>query len=284
MGFLIGLVIGLALGAAIAYFLTSQKSTTQSAAVQDLQRQLALAESEHERRLREATEQLRHDYAASAPATPTAPQSTRSAPAPTAAPPAVAPTVDNADSALAETPPTAVTPTEPLPAPTPQPPKPNIAASPVTATAPAPVPQSTVQSPQGPVSARSPKPSKALETSVRISDPNAVLAASYSPDAATRSEVASAIAQILPTAGAPAQARWFPVLGRLTRDADPTVRLSAVQALAQVQSAKRLPLLRRALKDTDPTVVEAANALISQTKGRSKPPKATQKRRLPKNK
>lgn len=256
MGLVIGLVVGIALGAAIAYFLTSKKAAAQAATAQDLQRQLALAESEHERRLREATDQLRQDYAAQAQtaamATPAAPQ------------------------------PPAMVPTEPLPPPDPRP-QPDVSEAPVTATTPAPTPQSVVQSPTVPDQAYH-QPSRALEMSVHLSDPNAVLAASYSPEAQTRSEVAQAIAQMLPTAGAQAQARWFPVLGRLARDADPAVRLSAVQALQHVKSSKRLPLLQRALKDPDPAVVAAANAIISQAKGLTRSTSPAPKRRLPKNK
>lgn len=279
MSFVIGLIVGLGLGAAIAYFLTSKKVAAQSATVQDLQRQLALAESEHDRRLREATAQLRQDYAAQAQTA--APKSAASASQPPAATTAHPPTGATTAANTAAPPPSMV-PTEPLPKPDPQPPKPVVSSPPVTATSPAPTPQAIAQSPSVPDQPRRPT-SKALETSVRISDPNAVLAASYSPDAETRSEVARAIAQILPTSGAQAQARWFPVLGRLARDADPTVRLAAIQALRQVKSAKRLPLLQRALKDTNPAVVAAANAIIDQTKGRTKSAKSAARRRLPKN-
>jgi len=277
MGFVIGLVVGIALGAAIAYFLTSKKAATQSATVQDLQRQLALAESEHERRLREATEQLRQDYATEAQATSKAPAAPAASVPPKSATP---PTASTAPGGIATPPPASTIPTAPLP--TPKPPTPEVSKPPVTATTPAPTPQTVVQSPSVPDEPCS-GPSKALEASVQISDPNAVLAASYSLEAETRSEVAQAIAKILPTAGPPAQARWFPVLGRLARDPDPTVRLSAIQALAQVKSSKRLPLLQRALKDADPAVVQAASNIINQTKGRSNAAKPAPKRRLPKN-
>lgn len=279
MSFVIGLVVGLGLGAAIAYFLTSKKVAAQSATVQDLQRQITLAESEHDRRLREATEQLRKDYAAQAKATSTPNFASASQPptATTAHSQTGAPAAANTAA-----PPPSVVPTESLPKPDPKPPEPVVSRPPVTATTPAPTPQS-IQSPSVPDQPRR-QTSKALETSVRISDPNAVLAASYSPNAQTRSEVARAIAQILPTSGASAQARWFPVLGRLARDAEPTVRLAAVQALRQVKSAKRLPLLQRALKDTNPAVVAAATAIIDQTKGRTKSAHPAARRRLPKNK
>lgn len=274
MGFVIGLIVGLALGAAIAYFLTSKKTTAQSATVQDLQRQLALAESEHDRRLREATDQLRQDYAAQA--------QRATVPGASAGPPASPPTARPANATAPDATPARVPPV-PSPQPDPQPPAPVISEPPVTATTPAPTPQTVMQSPTVPDQPHR-QPDKALATSVRIDDPNAVLAASYSPDAETRRQVAQAIGQILPTAGAQAQARWFPVLGRLARDAEPSVRLAAIQALPHIKSSKRLPLLQRALKDTHPAVVAAANAILGQTKGRTKSSPSAAKRRLPKNK
>ncbi|MEM6521601.1 MAG: HEAT repeat domain-containing protein [Cyanobacteria bacterium P01_D01_bin.71] len=266
MGFVIGLIIGVALGAAIAYFLTSKNAAAQSAAVQDLQRQLALAESEHDRRLREATEQLRQDYEAqvtAAQAEAAAISTTASATA--ASEPMTPPAAPASAAQSSPEPMTAGAAAVIAPAPAPRPKQP-VAERPLTA---------DIIKPQ--------RPSKGLQTSVRVSDPSAVLAASYSPQARTRGEVAEAIAQILPTAGAPAQARWLPILGRLSRDADPAVRLSAVQALAQMKSAKRLPILKRSLKDANPAVVAAANAIIAQTKGHSRSPSASKKRRLPKN-
>lgn len=269
MGFVIGLIIGFAAGAAIAYFLSSKKSSAQAATIQDLKRQLDLAESEHERRLREATTRLQQDYQAQlktvqAQATPT------NRPEPT--PP----------NALVSPPPTASQPTEPLPKPAKAPPEQKEPTSPITATAPTPVPQSVRQSPDVPTppSQRAPGTKPPSD----IADPNALLVASYSPKADERSQVAAAIASILPTAGPKEQARWFPVLGRLARDTEAEVRLQAVQALDGVKSPKRMPLLRRALRDTEPAVVEAASAMLSQSKGRSLPKPPPQKRRLPKNK
>ncbi|RZM79746.1 HEAT repeat domain-containing protein [Leptolyngbya iicbica] len=261
MGFVIGLIIGVLAGGSIAYFLASKQASRQAAIVQDLQRQLDLSESEHERRLREATDQLRRDYAAPAPAPAVSP-----APAPAAVSPP-------ASVATPVEPPTASVATSP-----------QRAETPVTATVPTPLPQPVMQSPtvpEGPASASS---SSAPTSDLRVADPNAVLAASYAPDAATRYQVATAIAEILPQAGMQSQARWLPVLGRLTRDTDATVRLAAIEALEPVSPAKRLPWLQRALKDTDPAVVAAANALINTTKGHTRRSQPSKKRRLPKNK
>ncbi|MEM6835367.1 MAG: HEAT repeat domain-containing protein [Cyanobacteria bacterium P01_C01_bin.120] len=277
MGFVIGLIIGVALGAAIAYFLTSKKAAVQSASVQDLQRQLALAESEHERRLEEVNDQLQQAYSAQAASTaPTAQASPSLAISPAASTPSISasPPAANESELPPPAPPTAESSPELTPA---------VVPFPTIATAPAPVPQRVTESPAAVSAAKPKRPAKALQTSVRISDPSAVLAASYSPQAQTRSEVAAAIAQVLPTAAAPEQARWLPVLGRLARDANPTVRLSAVQALGQMKSAKRLPILQRSLKDASPAVVAAANAIIAQKKGYSRSPTTPKKRHLPKN-
>ena len=268
MGFVIGLLIGLVAGWVIAYLRTSKQVTRQSALAQDLQRQLALAESEHERRLREATEQLRQDYAAQAPSTPS-PKSTPAA-SPPAGPPSKPPATSESSSASS-------LPTVPL-ATSPQP-----ATTPVTAAVSKPAPEPVIQSPTIP-EAKPSSPSAPAITDARITDPNALLAASYAPDAATRRQVATAIAEALSQSGVQAQARWLPILGRLTRDADATVRLSSIQALEHVSVAKRLPMLQRALKDPDPAVVAAANTLITATKGRSQRPQTSKKRRLPKNK
>ncbi|MGF1458876.1 MAG: HEAT repeat domain-containing protein [Leptolyngbyaceae cyanobacterium] len=262
MSFLIGLAVGLALGATVTYFLTSKKAVTQSAKVQDLQRQLALAESEYERQLREVSAQRQptpssQGLASSAhpPKTsrmsigqPSSPESSKAVPAPPTEPVVTNPT-------------------------------------PITATAAAPIPQTTAQpssTPKPPTP--TPTTSQKSRSSTGVNDPNVVLAASYSPDAAKRREVAEVIGLTLEKSGKSAQTRWLPILTRLTRDPDAQVRLSAVQALAPVSPAKRLPLLRQALRDADPTVVEAASALINQSRGRSRPPQPkAKKRRLPKN-
>ncbi len=268
MGFVIGLLVGLVAGGMVAYFLASKQAARQSARVQDLQRQLDLAESEHERRLREATDQLRQDYADQAPATPS-PTST-----PVGSPPAVSP---SQPPTAPESPSATSLPTAPLAT------SPPSTTTPVTAAVSKPMPQPVIQSPKIPEAKPSSSTAPAT-TDSRIADPNALLAASYAPDAATRRQVATAIAEVLSQSGVSAQARWLPILGRLTRDTDATVRLAAIQALEHVSTAKRLPMLQRALKDTDPAVVAAANTLLTATKGRSQRPQTSKKRRLPKNK
>lgn len=71
-------------------------------------------------------------------------------------------------------------------------------------------------------------------------------------------------------------------LGKLSRDADPQVRLKAIEALGRVASDKVIPLLKLALRDPDPAVVQAASGAITWYKGfpvRSKPAKAAPKPR-----
>ncbi len=71
-------------------------------------------------------------------------------------------------------------------------------------------------------------------------------------------------------------------LGKLSRDADPQVRLKAIEALGRVASDKVIPLLKLALRDPDPAVVQAASGAIARYKvfpARSKPVKAAPKPR-----
>lgn len=264
MGFLIGLVMGLGVGVTIAYFLTSQRTTARAAELQDLKRQLDLAESEHERRLREATTQLRQDYEAQL----------RAAQTPPAYPP----------QSVGEVSPAPV-PRSERPSDSPQSPSPSTieAVSPITATAPTPIPQPVQPPPAEPSPPVRDRPRSEPPPALETTDPHVLLAASYSPRTDTRVEVASAIAGLLSTSGAKAQARWMPVLGRLSRDAEPDVRRSAIQALQFAKSPKRLTLLQKALRDADPSVVETANAILSQLKGRSGSQPPSGERRLPKN-
>jgi gas vesicle protein len=294
MGFVIGLLIGLAVGAAIAYFLGANKVSTQSAKLQDLKRQLDLAESEHERRLREATSQLQDDYhnqlrAAKAQLTKTQAAKASTQPPQAAVPRSVVhiPPTPSARTtppplALVSPPPATNQPTTPMPQPAVAPPAPDVVAPPITATAPAPIPQPASPSPNLP-KAPSAQSAPSIAKSTATDDPNALLADSYAPAAKARCQATAAIAERLSTAGPQEQARWLPILGRLARDADADVRLQAVQAIAQLKSPKRLPLLQRALRDTDPAVVEAASKFLSQSKGRSLTPPKSPKRRLPKN-
>ena len=269
MGFVVGLMIGLGVGWAIASFLGAEKVSTQSAAIQDLKRQLDLAESEHDRRLRVATTQLRKDYDAQLQA------------AQVLAAQVVSPEPTPPNSM--DSPPSATS--EPIGSPSsliPVRPEPEVFAPPATTTVSTPTSQAIVENPQ----ISETQPIKSVPTPTIVTGMNhssILLAASYASNASTRGDVAATIAALLPTTRPKEHARWLPVLSRLVRDADSGVRLQAVEALANIKSPKRLPLLRRALRDTTPAVVGAASAIIAQSKRRSQPRPNSQKRRLPKN-
>lgn len=69
-------------------------------------------------------------------------------------------------------------------------------------------------------------------------------------------------------------------LGKLSRDADPTVRQSAVTALGKISSVNVIPLLKVAQRDTDSDVVKNASSALEKFKGYRAP---QQKKPLPKN-
>jgi chromosome segregation ATPase len=69
-------------------------------------------------------------------------------------------------------------------------------------------------------------------------------------------------------------------LGKLSRDADPTVRQSAVTALGKISSVNVIPLLKVAQRDTDSDVVKNASSALEKFKSYRVP---QQKKSLPKN-
>ena len=236
-------------------------------AAQQTQQKLAEAEAEHNRRLQTETERLRQDYEA------------RLAAAQAAEP-------------LMSTVPTIADPPKPVTLPHSDPveaPLPSASAALITPEAEPMIASSAEDSPPAPLaSSRSTamKPSAATTAESNpsaLQDVNTLTTASYAPKPEVRCQVASEIAATLPTMSAANQARWMPMLKRLTFDIDPTVRLQAVRALGKVKASRSLPLLRRALRDADPTVVAAANLAMSRFKGYSQPQPITRKPRLPKN-
>jgi HEAT repeat protein len=109
------------------------------------------------------------------------------------------------------------------------------------------------------------------------------MAQSYAPQAEQRVAVVEAISEALAISSPQQAGRWLPLLGRLSRDPDSTVRLATVQTLAAMPGQRSLPWLRRALQDSEPDVVAAAHEAISRFKGRSRPKAKQKARRLPKN-
>ncbi len=77
----------------------------------------------------------------------------------------------------------------------------------------------------------------------------------------------------------------LPMLGKLTKDPDPTVRVAAVEALRQCGSAKAIPLLKQSLRDPDGDVVAAASEALNRFKGtpKTKPQTQKTKKKRPKN-
>lgn len=243
MAFVLGALVGLVVGAIAIYVLLSRRIEAQVHQNNELQNKLKQAEADHERRLKVATDRLRQDYAAQRLSA--APPSPATTPTPEVPPPAAMP--EPAANVAA--------------APEPQP---------LAAAAPPALPRSA------PSGSKAPQPAQVAVDPFSL---GGLMADSYAPDAGVRCDVATAIATQFP--GSPAKA--LPILGRLSRDGDPMVRLAAVQALGRVKSARGLPWLRRALKDADPAVVEAANLAIARFRGRPRPSSARPQRRLPKN-
>ena len=75
----------------------------------------------------------------------------------------------------------------------------------------------------------------------------------------------------------------LPMLGKLSKDPDPAVRLAAVQALQRCASAKAVPLLKQSLRDPDGDVVAAASTALRRFKGMSRPKPQKAKKKRPKN-
>jgi hypothetical protein len=272
---LVGLAVGLAIGI-VGFALwsgqqrwslgTGLRPSQQTQAIQDLQRRLNQAEQDHEQRLRQATEQLRKDYEAKL-----AQQQAAKSAEPVTAEPAPAPT----PAPVAETEP--VTP-PPVPAPEPTPPS---VPAPV-----APAPAANVPISAATLMAQSYTPASAAKRITQSYAPAsaaALMAQSYAPQAEQRVAVVEAISEALAISSPQQAGRWLPLLGRLSRDPDSTVRLATVQTLAAMPGQRSLPWLRRALQDSEPDVVAAAHEAISRFKGRSRPKAKQKARRLPKN-
>jgi hypothetical protein len=272
---LVGLAVGLAIGI-VGFALwsgqqrwslgTGLRPSQQTQAIQDLQRRLNQAEQDHEQRLRQATEQLRKDYEAKL-----AQQQAAKSVEPVTAEPAPAPT----PAPVAETEP--VTP-PPVPAPEPTPPS---VPAPV-----APAPAANVPISAATLMAQSYTPASAAKRITQSYAPAsaaALMAQSYAPQAEQRVAVVEAISEALAISSPQQAGRWLPLLGRLSRDPDSTVRLATVQTLAAMPGQRSLPWLRRALQDSEPDVVAAAHEAISRFKGRSRPKAKQKARRLPKN-
>ncbi|MGK7929541.1 MAG: HEAT repeat domain-containing protein, partial [Spirulina sp.] len=179
-------------------------------------------------------------------------------------------------------PPARETPSEPpaiakTPIPETLPPEPPaIAKTPIPETHP-PEPPAIPETPPSPSPVIEPHPP--LKTG-EVSDLVQLLNNTYNPDPIVRREAALAIGNIVAEQKVRTEiARIIPILGQLSRDAEPSVRLAAVTALAQINDREVIPYLQRALKDTDSEAIAAASEALAKFKRHvPKPPKA-----MPKN-
>ncbi len=87
------------------------------------------------------------------------------------------------------------------------------------------------------------------------------------PDSRLRELVASALGTIAGSQGTKAEIeRAVPLLGKLSRDSEPLVRQSAVEALGKIKSEKVISLLSLALRDSNSDVVKIASAALNKYK------------------
>lgn len=94
------------------------------------------------------------------------------------------------------------------------------------------------------------------------------------PESLIRGSMASALGKIAAAQGLRAEIQQaIPLIGKLIKDPQPSVRQSAVEALSNIKSEKVIPLLERALRDPDSDVVKSASAGISQFKSYRRTPK-----------
>ncbi|MEA5468119.1 HEAT repeat domain-containing protein [Spirulina sp. 06S082] len=109
----------------------------------------------------------------------------------------------------------------------------------------------------------------------------------YDPDPVIRQQAVLAIGNIAAEKKVRKEIeRAIPVLGKLSQDTEPSVRLAAVTALAQVNSQEVVTYLQRTLNDADSTVMQAASEAIAKFKryapkvAKPAPPNAAAKSQL----
>ena len=114
-----------------------------------------------------------------------------------------------------------------------------------------------------------------------------LLNSTYDPDPVIRQQAVSAIGNIAAEQKVRVEMeRAIPVLGKLSRDAEPSVRLAAVTALAKVNSQEVVTYLQRTLNDADSNVIQAASEAIAKFKryapkaAKPLPPNAAAKSKL----
>ncbi|HEY9614203.1 HEAT repeat domain-containing protein [Allocoleopsis sp.] len=89
----------------------------------------------------------------------------------------------------------------------------------------------------------------------------------HHPNTRIRGLVVSALGTIAASQPQKAEVqRVIPLLGKLSRSSEPSVRQSAVEALANIKSEAVIPFLKLALRDSDRNVVKAASFALSKFK------------------
>lgn len=89
----------------------------------------------------------------------------------------------------------------------------------------------------------------------------------HHPNTRIRGLVVSALGTIAASQPQKAEVqRVIPLLGKLSRASEPSVRQSAVEALANIKSEAVVPFLKLALRDSDRNVVKAASIALSKFK------------------
>lgn len=86
-------------------------------------------------------------------------------------------------------------------------------------------------------------------------------------DSRIRQLVASALGNIAATQSQKTEVqRTIPLLGKLSRSPEPSVRQSAVEALGKIKTESVIPYLKQALRDSDPNVVKLASMALNKFK------------------
>jgi len=260
---LLGVVLGLLIGAGLVYWTLQSKIEQQSQELQRSRNAFEELEKSRESRIQAATQALLTDYQNQLA------QETDTLKAEHAA--EVQALKQDYEARLGEVNSAAATPTESAP-PAQIPPSPESmgtdpAPGPFASTAEAKIAEFKVAEAKMGAGATSEKPS--LSTQRQSEPPTAFskLAQSvHSTDRNSRRQAAVALGQMVATQGLRAEAQTLPILTKLVRDPDPSVRQSAIAALGNIPSEKVIPLLKQALRDPNGEVVRSAHQTMGKFK------------------
>lgn len=277
VSFLLGLIIGLLVGAGFVFWALQRKLKETQSELRQTKRTIEDLSRAHELRVQDTVQSLQRDYRRQLESETAALTQRYEArlletakPSQTAAS-AVSDVSVAAPSAPIAQPVPQAAPLPPIADPWEQPvtvvPEPALSVAPVAPVNSAPVDSAPVEvTPSQPPAGRDPQ--TAIATWVKSGGAiSQVLAYGNSPDATLRQQVAIALGQRyrgLPIR--PGDQAVVAALSTLSRDSNPGVRQSAVEALGGLKSAAVIPMLQRSLRDTDTGVVRAASLAIAQFK------------------